>query len=187
MTNTSRPHAKSWADTFYRYKELYEQGGEEALLDVYRKKPILKNRVDPAVENTVCEVAIEQPTFGQVRASNELRKKGIFISPGGVRSVWLRNDLEIKRKQGQGARSQGRAGRNRRTVSQDHPRRVLSDRIPKEDLPITRRIATRPRRLDRQLQQRTSAHRTILLWKDADGNIQRLNQDCETENAQRSP
>ena len=85
-------------DTFYRYKELYEQGGEEALLDVSRKKPILKNRVDPEVEKAACEMAVEQPAFGQVRASNELRKKGIFISPGGIRSVWLRNDLETKKK-----------------------------------------------------------------------------------------
>lgn len=85
-------------DTFYRYKELYEQGGEEALLDVSRKKPILKNRVDPEVEKAACEMAIEQPAFGQVRASNELRKKGIFISSGGIRSVWLRNDLETKKK-----------------------------------------------------------------------------------------
>ena len=85
-------------DTFYRYKELYEQGGEEALLDVSRKKPILKNRVDPDVEKAACEMAVEQPAFGQVRASNELRKKGIFISPGGIRSVWLRNDLETRKK-----------------------------------------------------------------------------------------
>ena len=85
-------------DTFYRYKELYAQGGEEALLDVSRKKPILKNRVDPDVEKAACEMAVEQPAFGQVRASNELRKKGIFISPGGIRSVWLRNDLETRKK-----------------------------------------------------------------------------------------
>lgn len=85
-------------DTFYRYKELYDQGGEEALLDVSRKKPILKNRVDPDVEKAACEMAVEQPAFGQVRASNELRKKGIFISPGGIRSVWLRNDLETRKK-----------------------------------------------------------------------------------------
>ena len=85
-------------DTFYRYKDLYEQGGEEALLDVSRKKPILKNRVDPEVEKAACEIAIEQPAFGQVRASNELRKKGIFISPAGLRSVWLRNDLETRKK-----------------------------------------------------------------------------------------
>jgi len=85
-------------DTFYRYKELYEQGGEEALLDVSKRKPILKNRVAPEVEKAVCEMAIDQPAYGQVRASNELRKQGIFVSPGGIRSIWLRNDLETKKK-----------------------------------------------------------------------------------------
>jgi len=85
-------------DTFYRYKDLYEQGGEEALLDVSRKKPILKNRVSPEIEKAVCDFAIEEPALGQVRASNELKKKGTFISPGGVRSIWLRNDLETKGK-----------------------------------------------------------------------------------------
>lgn len=85
-------------DTFYRYKELYEQGGEEALLDVSKRKPIEKNRVAPEVEKAVCEVAIDEPAYGQVRASNELRKKGIFVSAGGVRSIWLRNDLETKKK-----------------------------------------------------------------------------------------
>lgn len=85
-------------DTFYRYKELYEQGGEEALLDVSKRKPIEKNRVAPEVEKAVCEIAIDEPAYGQVRASNELRKKGIFVSAGGVRSIWLRNDLETKKK-----------------------------------------------------------------------------------------
>ena len=85
-------------DTFYRYQQLYEQGGEEALLDVSKKKPILKNRVAPEVERAACEIAIEEPAYGQVRASNELRKKGIFVSPGGIRSIWMRNDLETKAK-----------------------------------------------------------------------------------------
>ena len=85
-------------DTFYRYKELFERGGEEALLDMSRRKPKLKNRVAPEVEAAVVEVAIEQPAFGQVRASNELRKKGIFVSPGGIRSIWMRNDLETRKK-----------------------------------------------------------------------------------------
>ena len=35
-----------------------------------------------------------QPALGQLRVSNELKKKGIFISQPGVRSVWLRNNLE---------------------------------------------------------------------------------------------
>ena len=59
---------------------------------------MLKNRVDPAIEEAVVELAIEQPAFGQVRVSNELRKKNLFVSPGGVRSVWLRHDLETFQK-----------------------------------------------------------------------------------------
>ena len=85
-------------DTFYRYKELYDQGGEEALKDISRRRPIPKNRVDPKIEDAVCEIAIENPALGQVRVSNELRKKGLFVSPGGVRTIWLRHDLETMKK-----------------------------------------------------------------------------------------
>jgi transposase InsO family protein len=80
-------------DTFYRYKEAVESGGVDALIDKSRKKPNLKNRVDEATETAVAAYAIEQPAHGQTRASNELRKRGVFISPSGVRSVWLRHNL----------------------------------------------------------------------------------------------
>jgi len=80
-------------DTFYRYQNAVEQGGVEALIDQSRRKPNLKNRVDEQTEATVVAYAIKQPAHGQVRASNELRKRGVFISPSGVRCVWLRNNL----------------------------------------------------------------------------------------------
>ncbi|STY60011.1 Integrase core domain [Mannheimia haemolytica] len=80
-------------DTFYRYQQAVEQGGVEALLNQNRRVPNLKNRVDEAIEQAVVKFALDNPAFGQVRVSNELRKQGIFVSAGGVRSIWLRHHL----------------------------------------------------------------------------------------------
>ena len=78
-------------DTFYRYQEAKDSGGVAALLHKDRRRPNLKNRVDEVVEQAVLAYALEQPAHGQVRVSNELRKRGTFISPSGVRSIWLRH------------------------------------------------------------------------------------------------
>ena len=80
-------------DTFYRYKAAVEDGGVESLIETTRRKPNPKNRIDLQVEQAVIDYALEQPAHGQVRASNELRKRGIFVSATGVRGAWLRNDL----------------------------------------------------------------------------------------------
>lgn len=85
-------------DTFYRYQAAVEAGGVEALLDANRRKPNPKNRIEEITEQAVVAHAVEFPANGQKRASNELRKMGVFISPGGVRCVWLRHDLETFKK-----------------------------------------------------------------------------------------
>jgi len=85
-------------DTFYRYKELYENGGEEALQEISRKKPIEKNRVPAHIEDAVLSLAIENPALGQLRAANTLKQRGILLSAGGVRSIWMRNGLETFKK-----------------------------------------------------------------------------------------
>lgn len=85
-------------DSFYRFRDLYETGGEQALVDISKRKPILKNRVPEHVEQAVIELAIENPALGQLRAANTLQQRGIMVSSSGVRSVWLRNDLETTKK-----------------------------------------------------------------------------------------
>lgn len=84
-------------DTFYRYRTARDEGGMDALLDKPRRKPNLKNRVDPQVEDAVLQFALDYPAHGQVRVSNELRKQGIFVSASGVRSIWLRHTLQSRK------------------------------------------------------------------------------------------
>jgi transposase len=80
-------------DTFYRYKNAMQDSGVDALLEKSRRHPNLKNRVGERTEVAVLAHALDFPAYGPVRVSNELRKRGVFISGGGVRSVWLRHQL----------------------------------------------------------------------------------------------
>ena len=85
-------------DSFYRFQKLYEEGGELALKEISRSKPLLKNRIEKEIEDIVVAYAVEQQAYGQLRASNELRKKGTILSPSTIRYEWLRHDLETFQK-----------------------------------------------------------------------------------------
>ena len=79
----------------YDIKSALEEEGLEGLLEKSRKAPRIANRVEPEVEQKVLDYSLEYPTQGQKRVANELKKQGIQISDGGVRSIWLRHNLQI--------------------------------------------------------------------------------------------
>jgi transposase InsO family protein len=83
---------------FYDIKKAYEENGLEGLREKSRRKPCIKNRVAPEVEEAAVQMANDYPAYGQVRAANELRKKGVLVSGGGVRSIWVRHGLETFKK-----------------------------------------------------------------------------------------
>ena len=83
-------------DSFYRFKELYgAAGGELALQELTRRRPILKNRTPPDVEAIIVELSLDRPAYGQIRIANEVRQLGHSISrPGcagsGSAMIWRR-------------------------------------------------------------------------------------------------
>ena len=70
-------------DSFYRFKDLYEKGGEAALIEMSRRVPNPKNRVAETVERRILELSVEQPAWGHTRMANELAKEGLRVSPTG--------------------------------------------------------------------------------------------------------
>jgi len=91
VSGVSRQH-------FYDIKKAFEEHGLEGLKEKSRRKPCLKNRVAPEIEDAVVKKTYDYPAYGQVRLSNELRKEGVLISSGGVRSIWQRHNLETFKK-----------------------------------------------------------------------------------------
>ncbi len=81
---------------YYDIKGAIEEDGIQGLLEKSRKAPRIGNRCSPETEQEILDYSLLEPTHGQVRTSNELKQKNINISSGGVRSVWLRHQLQTK-------------------------------------------------------------------------------------------
>ena len=81
---------------YYDIKQAIDEEGLEGLLEKSRRVPRIGNRVALEIEQKVLDYSLQFPTHGQTRVANELKKIGIQVSAGGIRSIWLRHDLTLK-------------------------------------------------------------------------------------------
>ena len=81
---------------YYDIKGTIAKEGLEGLIAKSKSKPRFSNRVSFETEKRILDYSLEYPIAGQVTVSNELKKEGFVVSPGGVRGVWLRHNLAIK-------------------------------------------------------------------------------------------
>ena len=82
---------------FYEIRRNFQTDGAEGLLDrLPGAKGPHPNRVAAEIEQAVLDHALAHPCHGALRVEHELRRKGLQVSAGGIRGVWLRHDLLTK-------------------------------------------------------------------------------------------
>jgi transposase InsO family protein len=81
---------------YYDIKKTIDEEGLDGLLEKSRQAPRIGNRVPIEIEQKLLDYSLQYPTHGQVRTANELKRQGFIVSAGGVRSIWLRHNLQIK-------------------------------------------------------------------------------------------
>lgn len=82
---------------FYEIRRNFQTYGSEGLLDkLPGTREAHPNRVSEEIEQAVLEYSLQYPTHGPVRVAQQLVLRGLKVSSGGVRGVWIRNELTTK-------------------------------------------------------------------------------------------
>ncbi len=81
---------------YYDIKKTIDEEGLDGQLDKSRQAPRIGNLVPIEIEQRLLDYSIQFPTHGHVRTANELKQQGVIVSAGGVRSIWLRHNLQLK-------------------------------------------------------------------------------------------
>lgn len=81
--------------SIYKNRQIFHEKGAQALKRTFRKDHYHKNRASKSLESTLIDFSLKSPHLGQVQVSRQLKKHyQIEISPGGVRRIWLRHQMQ---------------------------------------------------------------------------------------------
>lgn len=82
---------------FYEIRRNFQTYGADGLIDrLPGAKGPHPNRVAAEIEAAILDHALAHPCHGAARVEQELRLKGLQVSSGGVRGVWMRHNLLTK-------------------------------------------------------------------------------------------
>ena len=82
---------------FYEIRRSFQLHGADGLIDrLPGARGPHPNRVPVPVEEAILADALEHPTHGAQRVADELMLRGIQVSSGGARGVWVRDDLQTR-------------------------------------------------------------------------------------------
>lgn len=82
---------------FYALRRAYEQHGLDGLAPKPRRKPVMSNQADPALEKKIIEATSQYPLLSYLRLAAALRAGGVMATPAIVRGVWNRYGLTTRR------------------------------------------------------------------------------------------
>jgi hypothetical protein len=82
-------------DSFYRFKELYDKGGDLALQEISRKKPVLKNRVPQEIRTRWVRSLLSSPPLVRSASPTNCASVGLRSLPPacaacGCGTTWRR-------------------------------------------------------------------------------------------------
>lgn len=97
VSEACRRHGVSRSQ-FYEYKRAFQERGFEGLIDRPPVPKAFPNETPPEIKEKVIEISLKHPAWGPVHVSDHLRLQSVTVSPGTVRNIWLKENMETKYK-----------------------------------------------------------------------------------------
>ncbi len=97
VSEACRHHGVSRSQ-FYEYKRAFQERGLDGLVD---RPPIPKsfpNETSPEIKEKILALSLVHPVWGPARVADQLRLEAISVSPGTIRNIWIKEDLETRYK-----------------------------------------------------------------------------------------